>query len=289
MVDISGFLRRHSFIGSLVVMALFGLLLYLGSYLLVPLILISLSPISFGLALWLNFLIVFGLLALLFLVVIPLLIEVPVEKDSYGDYFNAIGLRKLEPKNKILKITVISAVTFFIFGFIGSLILGQTVFNFGVLFAWPSQNNLGLFVFIFQLRPGIWEEVAFRGVILGLLLQGFGKKSSIFLSGVLFGLMHFLNLIGGASLLGTIFQVIFASFLGFLFGYIMTETKNLFPCIILHYLFNVFGNVFFQVSQGTLFGVIFGLLIIGILTPVIINMIVVKVLMKDESPQGPFD
>ncbi|MBD3255821.1 MAG: CPBP family intramembrane metalloprotease [Candidatus Lokiarchaeota archaeon] len=57
--------------------------------------------------------------------------------------------------------------------------------------------------------------------------------------------MHFVNLIGGAPLIGTIFQVILATFLGTLFGYIMTKTENLFPCIVLHYLFNVFANVFF--------------------------------------------
>jgi membrane protease YdiL (CAAX protease family) len=60
-----------------------------------------------------------------------------------------------------------------------------------------------------MLVPGIWEEIAFRGVILTLLLKKYSEKKSIIINGLLFGGVHFINIIQGADVVSTIIQMVY--------------------------------------------------------------------------------
>ena len=87
---------------------------------------------------------------------------------------------------------------------------------------------------------GITEEFLCRGWLQNEFLERFSdnKKSviiSIFLSSLIFGLMHITNVFTTSqNLFETLLQIINATSLGFLFGTIYYKTKNIWSVIILH-------------------------------------------------------
>lgn len=99
------------------------------------------------------------------------------------------------------------------------------------------HNNLKLLgiIFIFTLAVGFSEEYFFRGIILKILKED-GVKYSIIASSILFGLLHASNLLGGANLLYTILQIIYALLFGLVAASIVTLHKSLTPVIIWHFL-----------------------------------------------------
>jgi len=113
----------------------------------------------------------------------------------------------------------------------------------GITANWNTYANTDLkILFLFALSTlavGIVEELAFRGTILPLLILSFANtkqpilKSAI-LSGLMFGLGHFINLFGQPeNSIGIISQVFFATAIGVFFSGLMVRTENiLIPCII---------------------------------------------------------
>jgi membrane protease YdiL (CAAX protease family) len=75
----------------------------------------------------------------------------------------------------------------------------------------------------------IVEELQFRGTGFALL-ERFGQTAAILLVGLAFGLVH--GLVGG-------FPVIFVFGCGLAF--LRSRTKSIYPCMLLHALFNAFG------------------------------------------------
>ena len=88
-----------------------------------------------------------------------------------------------------------------------------------------------LAVIIFIFVAGV-EELIFRSILQTRLENVFGLTNSIFLSGILFGIMH--------SIYGIIPEILFASIYGIVIGYIFQKTKS-FPFILtIHGINNVF-------------------------------------------------
>lgn len=77
------------------------------------------------------------------------------------------------------------------------------------------------FISIVCITP-LFEELLFRGIILNGFLQRYSLFKAMFLSVILFALLH----VG--------LQILTATFLGILTGYIYYVTKSLWPGIILH-------------------------------------------------------
>jgi membrane protease YdiL (CAAX protease family) len=99
-------------------------------------------------------------------------------------------------------------------------------------------------VLLHSLRPGIWEEVAWRGVILTLLLKKHSERRAIVINAVLFALGHLTNLLVGQPPIAMLGQLIFV-FTGTLFlGLLFVKTKSLIPGIITHYAGDAFGPLF---------------------------------------------
>lgn len=73
----------------------------------------------------------------------------------------------------------------------------------------------------------ICEEIIFRGVILRKFLKSYDPYKAIFLSALIFGVIH-----------GVAIQVIYAFVLGLLLGWIFYRTKSLWLCTFLHVLNN---------------------------------------------------
>ena len=128
--------------------------------------------------------------------------------------------------------------------FISSLRYGWFYLIFGgmigLIFFVASLNNIagiinvGLFCFLI----GIYEEFLCRGWLLNEFLERYGdtKKgvwTSIIASGVIFGLIHFINISSG-GLANTFVQVFSASATGIIFGLIYYKTKNIWTVVFLH-------------------------------------------------------
>ena len=94
------------------------------------------------------------------------------------------------------------------------------------------------------------EEGLFRGIVLSLLLFGFGKLYprpaadwlAILFSTLIFSATH-LNNLGEYPTSFILFQVGFSSLLGFAFGYARVKTESIYPAILLHSLFNLAGTL----------------------------------------------
>jgi len=154
-----------------------------------------------------------------------------------------------------------------------------------VIFGTPGSSIalFGWFLFIIMLIPGIWEEVAFRGVITKLNLKRYSQRTTLIIVSILFGLFHFVNLLFGNDLIITTIQVMYASLLGFLFGYMFIKTKSLIPGIIAHYLIDSVGQLFMFASFENMGQfILFAVIGIGII-PTVFGMLLVKLVVKEKD------
>lgn len=83
-----------------------------------------------------------------------------------------------------------------------------------------------LYFSLFAILPPIAEELAFRGVVFGLL-RPYGKTIAVVGSAFVFGIMH-----------GNLLQIPFAFLGGLFFGYLVAETGSILPAVILHFMNN---------------------------------------------------
>jgi membrane protease YdiL (CAAX protease family) len=283
--ETGGFLREHVNVGIIVLLVLY----FIWPFLLIPIsLLISplISNLSFTEVIFIDFILQFGFFALLWLVAVPFGLKLP-RKEPFIEYTSAIGLKK-EKLSLGYLFLAISIICIYFLSFISfTYVLGDVRFDH-----WyfenpnPSQSfifNLGWFLFIYMLIPGIWEEVAFRGVILNLQLKKYSITSTIILNGVAFGLFHLTNLIWGFNLYSTLLQVIYASCLGIGLAYLYVKTRNLLPCILIHYFFNSFGQIFFMGEFPNLLNeILFIILGIGVI-PTLVTIFLLKMLFNDKK------
>ena len=82
------------------------------------------------------------------------------------------------------------------------------------------------------LVPALVEEIAFRGIVLGMLRKH-ADGLAVILSALLFGLFH-----------GNVIQLPFATCFGLAAGYITLRTGSLIPAILLHFINNASSSLF---------------------------------------------
>lgn len=159
-----------------------------------------------------------------------------------------------------LKITIKKAK--FIKGFLwyGVILIIAIFFQFASNFQPPEKNIIEalpmiVYFFIVTLAIGIYEELLCRGLLFNSFKIYFGDTQkgvylSAILSSLLFGIMHLTNLIWSPSLIiSTICQVIYATFVGFLFCVIYYRSKNLISCMLLHGIFDYTAYFWFAFSD----------------------------------------
>ena len=113
----------------------------------------------------------------------------------------------------------------------------------------PDPDVIGWGYFLLALVPGIWEELAFRGLIQSQLRKGFSTTVSILLSAALFSLFHFSNLLSQAP--GqAIGGVIMALFFGIAWGVMTARTASVIPAMVAHYLVDSVGQIFLSVDSS---------------------------------------
>jgi membrane protease YdiL (CAAX protease family) len=287
-----GFLRNKPIFGAITILLLFNLFPWIATFIKIP-FLGLLSGLGYTESLFVDFFIIEGFLMLLFLLIIPRGMKLPRKDKSILDYTKTIGLTRVKPLGRNLIVGFGSAFLLCCSLFIGARFLG--VFYFAPEFLFRSPNpiyggfaSFGWFIWIFMIRPGLWEEVAFRGVVIPLLSEKFKKIFSILISGVIFGLAHAFNIIGallsGGPHISTFFQVIYTTLIGFSMGYMYLKTKSLLPSIIYHYLIDTVGLVFLNVYFENLFlAGVFLIVFLGII-PALLSIGLTKlVFWKDQN------
>lgn len=115
---------------------------------------------------------------------------------------------------------------------------------FSFLPGFRENLSMGYFlaVVLFTLLVGINEEVYFRGLILKRLSEK-GIRFAAIVSSVLFGIVHMVNLVGGADLTYTGLQIVFAALFGFVCAELVILTKSLIPVILWHFIHDCIGYV----------------------------------------------
>jgi membrane protease YdiL (CAAX protease family) len=105
------------------------------------------------------------------------------------------------------------------------------------------------------LSTGLFEEIAFRGVILMTFLR---KRRAthvqllwgILLSSAVFGGLHLINLFSGAGVGDTVLQVGYSFLIGAMYAVILFKTANIWLCVVLHGIFNFGGAVVQYCGRG---------------------------------------
>lgn len=105
--------------------------------------------------------------------------------------------------------------------------------------ATPTNNlilNIPILI-LYCLSIGFAEELSIRGFLQTFAIKYFGKTKKkviimVLLSSLFFGFLHLLKFNKG--LYGELSQVLFATFIGFLFGILLLVTKRIYPLIIIH-------------------------------------------------------
>lgn len=158
----------------------------------------------------------------------------------------------------------------------------STVFSFPDI--QPDPDVIGWGYFIIALVPGIWEELAFRGLVLSKFRLRFTATASILLSAVFFSLFHLANLLTqppSQALPG----VIMAFFFGIGWGYLTWQSGSVIPAILSHYLVDSFGQIFLTVDSADPAMMTVFFILLTLLFPVF-NILLAKLLGKGSSPEG---
>jgi membrane protease YdiL (CAAX protease family) len=251
----------------------------------------------------------FASLGFLLLAFVPFL-RIPKDNRSYGQYLKDIQLSKVTIK--ALFVGLIASVVVFALTY-GSVflsaVLSKLYYESQGYFVSQSPGVITDFSYLldpnermnayYALTPGIMEELAFRGIILVLLLKKYRWKKAVIVDGVLFGCYHLLNILGPTidyisgvnagdlylyiALLRSVgFQVVYATSLGIAWAFLFVKSRSLIPSILGHWLIDGFGGLFLYPNIGLetfssswIYFICITLLGIGIL-PAILDILIVK-------------
>ena len=105
-----------------------------------------------------------------------------------------------------------------------------------------EQLNPPIDILVFcmtMLLIGITEEFVFRGIVADAIFEKYGKDGagvwfSAIVSGVIFGLVHFNNLLSVMELSGVLIQVVMAAVIGTVYSAIYFRTGNIWAMAALH-------------------------------------------------------
>ena len=215
---------------------------------------------------------------LLVFLVIPLLFGYHRTAAPLKEYLEHMRVRKGASITRTTLMGVLPILGFILLMLILALSTGIFNPNLAVL-----TNDYRWFVFFLALVPGIWEELAFRGVILSNLEQRFSPKTSVLISAVLFGLFHFSNLVKD-DLASVIFVAIMATAFGIGWGHVVVKSNSVLPAIFIHYAVDVLliGPLFVDAGLFTDASIIMFVMGLTILFP-IVCVILAKILFKNED------
>jgi membrane protease YdiL (CAAX protease family) len=174
-----------------------------------------------------------------------LVFRLPKGKRTFRQFLDDIGLTRVQPFFRLVLLTLscyaILALSQVAASFVYRLFEGLPVTwsfirqAFDLSSVLPSSSP-SLYISL----PSIFEEMAFRGIVLTIFLSRYSERQSIIFSALGFGLFHLPGLIMGQDPVWTLGQVVWAFTIGLFYGYVFARTRSLLPSIIIHYLSNAF-------------------------------------------------
>ena len=181
--------------------------------------------------------------------VVPYVLGLPHGRMSITRYLHTIGLGRPDSVSNLAVVTLPCIAILFSSWLLASFIYNQ-LFLGGDLALFISQlmdtsralppRNWSIVTAI----GSIFEEVLLRGIFLTMLLDRHTERESIGLSAGAFGAIHILNLLNGPLttelLAGVLAQILWCTLYGLFYGYLFIKTRNLIPCMVLHYVGNGF-------------------------------------------------
>ncbi|QPQ37605.1 CPBP family intramembrane metalloprotease [Lysinibacillus sp. JNUCC-52] len=135
------------------------------------------------------------------------------------------------------------------------ILIGTKGLNFA------SISDLLLMLLMQMFIVAFIEETIFRGILLRMLLPK-GTFVAVWISSILFGITHALQLIGGQSIEDTIIQIIYALLVGLVLSLLIIDGQSIILTILFHGLnnfFNFMGNA--ESSMLTAYIIIFVLFV----------------------------
>ena len=106
------------------------------------------------------------------------------------------------------------------------------------------------------LAIGLFEELAFRGVILLMLAEKRhttrkGLFWSLLLTSAIFGGVHLANVLLGAGIGGVILQIGYSFLIGAMCSVVLLKTRNVWLCVLLHAVYDFSGTLVPTLGAGT--------------------------------------
>jgi len=202
-------------------------------------------------------------------VIVPFFLRIPEGRRTFMEYLDDIGLTRTRPFVRLLTLTLSCDLVLILCQGTGSLVYRLTEGKpltwefirrvFDLSSALPPQSML-LFAQFFS----SFEEVAFRGVFLTMLLAKHAPRRAIVYSAIAFGVLHLPAVLTGQAIVLTLGQVVWAFLFGLFYGYLFIKSGSLLPPMIIHWLSNVFQaplTAYWQtapVAVSAFYGVVFG-------------------------------
>ena len=92
--------------------------------------------------------------------------------------------------------------------------------------------------------PAIFEEVIFRGIfIYNLKESGASDGKCLYVSALLFSLIHLTNIVGG-DVASTLLQVVYSFVIGLFLGAVYLKNRNLLQVILCHFLIDFSNRIY---------------------------------------------
>ena len=90
------------------------------------------------------------------------------------------------------------------------------------------------FIIIFAMINSFYEELGYRAALISVLEDKIGSKHALYISSLIFGIAHFYGVPYG------IIGVLMATFLGYILGKSMIETRGFFWAFVIHMILDIF-------------------------------------------------
>ncbi len=186
----------------------------------------------------------------------PFILRIPGGRTSFRQYLRDIHLSRLRPLLPLLFLGISTALIMLLAS-AGTSVAYRIVqgLRFHARF-WGNLIDLSANLSPRSLSyvntfPCIFEEIAWRGVMLTLFRRHMSDRKAILLSAVGFGFLHFFNLIDGAPLAWVLGQSLWGSVYGLFYGYMVVRVESLLPAMVFHYLVNLLISSFDGYLQHT--------------------------------------
>ena len=106
------------------------------------------------------------------------------------------------------------------------------------------------------LAIGLFEELAFRGVILLMFAEKRhttrkGLFWSLILTSAVFGAVHLANILMGAGIGAVILQIGYSFLIGAMCAVVLLKTRNIWLCVLLHAVYDFCGTLVPTLGAGT--------------------------------------